>query len=285
MLLLAATTDKLQLVTDVICDVDTYAAMMDYTTVVAPVAPQLATIVTATTTDIVAAPATSTTRNVKHLNIRNAHASIAVTVTVLFNRSATVYELFKARLSPGDTLEYQEGVGWFVVTTVEPPLIVFNQAVTSQALGTADVYLTGSFIVFPRAPKVGTRYNLQFDSVKTGAGTAAPIISLRFGTAGSLSDTARNTLTLGVQTGVIDTATFEVDLVIRTAGSSGVSQATVSLSHVLDSTGYSIGGASVQSTSSPFDLTVAGLGVGASFNGGALHAGTLQFLAAELING
>lgn len=117
-LTLAASNDKFQLVTDVACDVDVYASLMDYTTVVAPVAPQVTTITTATTTDIVAAPAASTTRAVEFLNIRNVHASTAVTVTFLFNRSATTYELYKATLAAGDTLEYQEGIGWFVISSV-----------------------------------------------------------------------------------------------------------------------------------------------------------------------
>lgn len=285
MLILATTTDLLELVTDAAATVDVHASWMDYNgTTVTPGKTNTA-ITTAGTTTIVPAPGASTQRNAKTLHIRNKHASLAVTVTLNFDQNATNFELFKVVLQPNDSLEYVEGIGFFTLASATPALILFNQATTSQALGAVDVYLAGSFIVFPREPKIGTRYQLRFDSVKTAAGTATPIITVRFGTAGTTSDTARNTLTLGAQTAAVDTATFDIAVVIRASGASGVAQASIMLSHVLDSTGYSIGGAAVQSTSAAFDLTVAGLGIGVSFNGGTAHSGTLQYLAAEVMNG
>lgn len=122
-MLLLLSTDKLQLVTSAAADVDVVASFMDATQANPPVvqgdtsAPQLTTITTAATTDIVAAPTGTDTRNVKTLHIRNTHATVATDVTVLYNRSATVYELFKTNLLPGEQCEYVEGVGFFKIAS------------------------------------------------------------------------------------------------------------------------------------------------------------------------
>src|SRR5438067_7492084 len=56
----------------------------------------------------------------------------------------------------------------------------------------ADTYLTGSAItVPPQLVRVGSRLRWQFAMSKTGAGTATPIWSVRIGTAGTVSETAR----------------------------------------------------------------------------------------------
>src|SRR6266850_145465 len=47
----------------------------------------------------------------------------------------------------------------------------------------ADSYLSGSSLAVPGSlVRAGTMYYLCFDMVKTGAGTATPILSVRFGT-------------------------------------------------------------------------------------------------------
>ena len=148
MILLTATTDKLQVVTDAAVTVDVHASHMDMSQAAPPVV-QGATsgrtntaITTAATTDIVAAPAASTTRNVKTINIRNKHASTSVGVTVQFNQNATIFELYKATLKAGETLEYVEGVGFFVVTTAATAFYnrrVAGSDVTNSATTFADV--------------------------------------------------------------------------------------------------------------------------------------------------
>lgn len=117
MLLVEGTTDKLALVSDSTATVDVYAAFVDWAAGVAtPKAPQLTAITTATTTDIVAAPGSSIVRNIKTLHIRNKHATTPVTVTINLNRSGTLNELYRVFLSPGDSLEYVEGVGFFLLS-------------------------------------------------------------------------------------------------------------------------------------------------------------------------
>src|SRR5262245_48345753 len=192
MIFLAATTDKLQLTTSAAATIDVNCNYIDAnssTLAASGGGKQNTAISTATTTDILAAPASSTLRTLKQMTARNKHASLACDVTVLFDQNATDFELHKVTLNAGETLEYIEGVGCFTLSPAVPALMYFNQATTSQSLGTSDVYLAGSFIAFPRAPKIGTRYRCTFDTVKTGAGTATPIITVRFGTAGTTGDT------------------------------------------------------------------------------------------------
>src|SRR6266576_6020250 len=112
MLLLANTTDKIRLVTSAAVTVDVHASYMDASAANPPVvggttSGRLNTaITTATTTDIVTAPAATTLRNVKTIHIRNKHATTSVDVTVTYDQSGTVFELFKATLPAGASLQY-----------------------------------------------------------------------------------------------------------------------------------------------------------------------------------
>jgi len=119
MLLLTATTDKLQLVTSIAADVDVHASVMDHTLSTDNVegVKQNTAITTATTTDIVASPASGVVRNVKTLHIQNKDTADTTDVTILYDQNATDFQMFKATLAPGDTLEYIEGVGFFKTTS------------------------------------------------------------------------------------------------------------------------------------------------------------------------
>jgi hypothetical protein len=125
MLILADTNDKLQVISGQAVTLDVvscYADISSSTFAISDVNKILTAISTATTTDIVGSPGATTRRNVKSVNIRNKHASLACDVTVQFNDNATLYEMHKATLQPGDCLEYVEGVGWFVVAASSSPL-------------------------------------------------------------------------------------------------------------------------------------------------------------------
>jgi hypothetical protein len=112
MLLLTATTDKIQLVTGSAGTINFHASWVDNNAGTITPGRSNSAPTTATTTDVVAAPAASTQRNIKTLNIRNAHASNANTLTVLFNDNGTTYELFKCTLAAQEILTYVEGLGW-----------------------------------------------------------------------------------------------------------------------------------------------------------------------------
>lgn len=148
MILLTATTDKIQVITSAATTIDVHASFMDVSNAVPPVVQGNtsgrlnAAITTATTTDVVDAPAASTIRNVKCLNIRNKHATTASDITVQFNQNGTLFELYKVTLSAGQTLEFVEGVGFFVVATttgIDVKLRVTADSVHATAASFADI--------------------------------------------------------------------------------------------------------------------------------------------------
>lgn len=112
MLNLVTTTDKLRLVSGQAATLDVHASYVDLASGIGTPGKKNTAISTATTTDIVAAPASSTSRNVKSINIRNKDASASCDVTVTFDENGTVYELHKVTLRPGELLIYVEGLGW-----------------------------------------------------------------------------------------------------------------------------------------------------------------------------
>lgn len=104
MLLLDGTTDLLELVTSAAADIEVHASWADFLAgAITPGRTNTASITTGTTTTIVAAPAASTFRNIRHLNIRNNHGATACDVTVQIN-AAVDETLMKCTLLAGETL-------------------------------------------------------------------------------------------------------------------------------------------------------------------------------------
>ena len=168
---------------------------------------------------------------------------------------------------------------------------LFNASITTQATFTADSYLIGSSITIPTPAtmlRAKTIYKCMFNVVKTAAGgTATPIINVRYGTAGTTSDTSRGTLTWQAQTNVADEGMFEIFCVFRTVGSStsAVLQSMGRLSHRLSITGLGTGVSEPEiATSAGFDSTVANSIIGLSVNGGSSAGWTVTMVEAELIN-
>lgn len=164
-------------------------------------------------------------------------------------------------------------------------IISDNQSVASQTGFAADTYLNGSFIKFPSVPIVGTTYKLRFDVTKTNAGTATPIINIRIGTAGTTADTSVVAFTFGAGTAAVDMGVFDVTITFRTVGSgtSAVVQGIAFIQNSLASTGITNATKCRIGTSSGFNSTTSSLGIGASYNGGASAAHTIQLVRAELI--
>lgn len=286
MLNLSLTTDKIQAITSAAATLDVHCSYVDLTTTTGGITPdkQNTAISTATTTDIVAVPGANVVRNVKTINIRNKDASLSCDVTVRFLANATAYELIKVTLKPADVLEYIEGVGWYVVTAAVANLT--NEATSSQTGFAADTYLVGSNISVPsNLPVVGTAYKLVFDVTKTNVGTATPIITIRYGTAGSVADTSRCSFTFGAGSAAVDTAIITILVVFRTVGSgaSAVMQGSAFAQNILASTGWTTVVKAVVTTGGGFDSTVANSIIGASYNGGASAAHTIQLVRSELV--
>jgi len=165
MLLLAATTDKLSLISSTTGTLAVHVSYIDLNSSTGAWVgggKQNTSISTATTTDILAAPASTTLRNVKTINIRNAHASSAMTVTVQFDQNATLFELHKVTLAAGEALEYIEGVGFFVLGAIPQPPILYK---TLLADDTGGQLSASAQPWFPTAGGVtvkgGTNYNFE----------------------------------------------------------------------------------------------------------------------------
>lgn len=153
--------------------------------------------------------------------------------------------------------------------------------------GNSEVYIAGSNISIPQGKvKIGTKYRVKFDVVKTNTGVAAPVITVKVGTAGSAADTNRATLTFAAQTGAIDEGEFECEFVFRVAGGSAVIQAMGTLLHRLVTTGLNATGVytKVLNTGGSFDVTGANLKIGLAVNPGASASWTVSVVEAELLN-
>lgn len=117
MLLLTATTDALKMVTSngSAYDVDSICTYIDRTTSTGAIGAadrQLATATSATTTTIVSAPGSNTTRKISSIFIRNTHATSSVDVLVEIDANGTIYELHKVSLAAGSSIVYTPETGF-----------------------------------------------------------------------------------------------------------------------------------------------------------------------------
>lgn len=166
---------------------------------------------------------------------------------------------------------------------------IVTASTANQTGFAADTYLLGSSIQVPRGlPKATTTYRSRFDMVKTAAGAAAATVIIRYGTAGTIADTARVTFTFGAGTAAIDTGIFEVFAHFRNVGAAAVLVAMCRCTHHLAATGLISTGASgtgiILVTSGTFDTTGNDNFIGLSVNGGASFAGTNTVVESELCN-
>lgn len=114
MLLLASTSDKLQVVTDAAVAVDVHASYADYATGTVTLGRKNTAISTATTTDVVTSPGASTVRNVKYLSVQNKHASSSVNIIVRHTDGTTAIDLYNVLLKAGEKCAFIDGDGFRV---------------------------------------------------------------------------------------------------------------------------------------------------------------------------
>lgn len=116
-----ATSDKLQIITGQACTLDVHASFVGRDSAGTTISPDRSNkaITTAATTDIFAGPGSGGVRKLEVLKCRNKHASTPVDVTVFYEGSTTDFdaELYKVTLQPGDTLQWTEALGFFVLST------------------------------------------------------------------------------------------------------------------------------------------------------------------------
>jgi len=115
MLILAATNEAVELVSSSTSALHVVASWVDITTSAFTPDTTETTISSATDTTIVAAPGSSTQRQVKEITIRNAGAA-ANTVTVQKDVAGTEYEITPdVTLAAGEALCYGDQAGWYVL--------------------------------------------------------------------------------------------------------------------------------------------------------------------------
>jgi hypothetical protein len=248
MLQLAATTDKLQLTTSAAVNVDVHCSYVDHTLSSDNVEGnrQNTAISTATTTDILAAPGSGVVRRVKALTIRNKSNSTAVTVTAVFDANGTDYALHAETLQPGETLQYTEELGFFRRERLRlalPQKQPDGSGMTGDVSTTgasAAIVIPGSEVYFPNEfpVKAGTVIRWRGTLSKTAAGTAAGSFVIRAGTMPTLNgSTNRMTLPLSASTAASDVGTYDILVIIRSAGGSSTFAATAAFRHNLSTTG------------------------------------------------
>lgn len=166
---------------------------------------------------------------------------------------------------------------------------LYNQSVSTPGAGfSSDTYLVGSRIANVNLPIIGTRYHILFDVTKTAAGTATPIIAVRYGTGGTTSDTALLTFTFGNGTAATDKGTFELWIHFRTVGSGTSAVITGICKNNHDGSTAGIQNLSevvtLVAVSSGFNSTPANSGIGISVNGGTSAAWTITTVQSEYEN-
>lgn len=125
MLILASTSDKLQVVTSAAVAVDVQASYVDRDPTAASateLAPKFlpgrknTAITTATTTDVTGSPGASIQRTIRELSHRNKSATTSVTLTVQHTDGTTTVDLIKVTLLPGYILLFRDGM-WVTYDT------------------------------------------------------------------------------------------------------------------------------------------------------------------------
>jgi hypothetical protein len=174
-----------------------------------------------------------------------------------------------------------------VASVIDKAVKVAGAAPAQAITAASDTYLTSSAIDVSGRLQVGSILKWRVIVTKTAAGVAAPAWNVRFGTAGTTSDTSRLALTGSTQTGAIDTGVFEIMVVVTAVGAAtGVVRGFVMLQHNLGATGLGGAGtnAAAQASSGLFDTTTVGLKAGLSVNTGASAAWTVNLIFTEAYN-
>lgn len=162
---------------------------------------------------------------------------------------------------------------------------VRNAGTGAQAFTTSEIYLTGSGLLVPtHLMQLKATFKWHVVATKT-AGTGALLWRVRVGTAGTTADTERILFTqVSTPTSATDTGWWDIEATVVTAGASGILRGGLRMSHVLDVTGWSQLRSNVQFVASgTFDMTLANLIVGLTFNHQTAGAGNIEMVSAELV--
>ena len=300
MLLLTSTSDIIRVVTGAsVSTITVHASYVDNNTGTITPGRTNTNITTAGTATIVAAPSSGVQRNVRAIYITNNNATTSCQVTVQHFDGTTSTDLMGVTVAAGENLVLDEDGSWHhhnpqgadYSATATPPVLFNNSTSTVSAGYAADTLLAGSSILLPSGVSIaGLQYIVEFDMVKTAAGTATPIINIRYGTAGTTADASICAMTFAAGTAAVDTGKFTVVGTLRSAGAgtSAVMVGSAMCNHALAATGLTATGASgtgqITTVGSGFNSTPANSILSVSFNGGTSFSGTCNFVQARLLN-
>lgn len=278
MILLASSSDLVQVVTGQSGTIDVHTSWVDYLSGAVTPGRTNTAITTATTTTVCGSPTGSTVRNLKTLHIRNRHATSSCDITVKHTDGTTAVELHKVTLTAGQALEYIEGLGFYILPASPVSPATGNANTADVTASAADTYLTGSNLTVGGRIQAGTWFRWRFTMTKTAAGVATPIYTVRAGTAGTTADASVGTATGVAQTAATDTGWHEIEAVVRSVSATSTGQITFRQAHKNATTGL----ANVaqdqifQTAFSSIDLTSTSLIFGVSCNPGASGVWTFQ---------
>lgn len=147
MLLLASTSDVLNVVTTGGITTDVHASYVDMNGSTITPGRKNTAITAATTTPVVASPGSSTYRTVKTLAIRNKHATTAQTVTLSHTDGTTAVEIIKVTLAAGECLHYHESAGFWISDATGRVKTNINNNGSGAAINALNLVVLASDVV------------------------------------------------------------------------------------------------------------------------------------------
>lgn len=211
MILLTSTSDKLQLITSAAAAVDVHASWIDNSASAITPGRTNTAVTTATTTDIVAAPAASVQRNIKTLHVHNSDGALSCDVTVQHTDGTNIVQLHKVTLANGDGLEYIDEVGFRVIgktliTTGGGGITVGTTPITGGT-STQVLYDLGGVVqespnltISSGQPQVSAGNAYLYDGVPVIAAQSS-LNNYYFGGAGNFTATGSSNISIGVSSG------------------------------------------------------------------------------------
>ena len=164
---------------------------------------------------------------------------------------------------------------------------IFNNSTAPQVIPAATAtYLTGSNISTANI-KAGSIVNWDIAVLKTAAGVAPPIFTVRFGTAGTTADATLLTFTGSAQTAVADGGLFSIKCIFKTIGTGTAAVLTghYTLMHNAQIVGLSTLPVNFAfQTSAGFNSTLANTKLGVAVDSGAAAAWTINQVSVKLEN-
>jgi hypothetical protein len=245
-------------------------------------------ITTATTTDVVLAPATSVFRNVKSLTVANKDV-ISCTCTVKHTDGTTTPTLFYGNARPRrhDRVRRRRGIRRPAGLRDDPaPELLERRSVPD---GRDATYLTGSLITLPRTPQVGSIYRWKVTSRSRPQAPARARSTSASAPTERTADTARcSTGALDTETAIADEMVAEILATVRgPIGASCIVQSSWTFDDNLTTTGFSNTARKSQVKavqSAAFDITPTGTKVGLTITSGAADVVTIRQVIAEGFN-